>query len=75
MERTPSPILWVNLVKEDGMGGATFTKQKMHTGSYWGNLKETYKENLKAEWLILLKEEARWERLDFINPGQDRGKW
>jgi hypothetical protein len=48
MECTPSPILWVNLVKEDGMGGAIF-KKKMHTGSWWGNLKETYKENLKTE--------------------------
>jgi len=28
MKCTPSPILWVNLMIEDGMGGATFTKQK-----------------------------------------------
>jgi len=28
MECTPSPILWVNLIKEDGMRGVTFTKQK-----------------------------------------------
>jgi hypothetical protein len=47
----------------------------MHTGSWWGNLKETYKENLKTEWLIGLKGETRWECLDFINPAQGRGKW
>ena len=42
MKCTPSPILCVNLMNEDGMGGTAFTKQKMHTGSWWGNVKETY---------------------------------
>jgi hypothetical protein len=47
----------------------------MHSGSLWGKLKATYKENLKIEWLILLKGETRWEGLDFINLAQNRGKW
>jgi hypothetical protein len=36
------------MIKEDGMGGAhIYQTKEMHTGLWWGNFKETYKETLK----------------------------
>jgi len=60
MECTPSPILWVNLIK-DGMGGPRFTKQNAYRVLVW-KLEGIMQGKPKNRTVDATKRETRWDQ-------------